>query len=225
MPLAWLALLVAVLPFAVVQLCYAVSVLAGLIPGCIPYLTGCTSISAAGRHGASYFIFKGGMIPSAVLLALYWILCRRWLLALGARDSAAVRSMVEIGIVSGAFLALYAVYLGSKGDFYNFMRRFGVTVHLSFALLAQILLIREITRLPERAHARVPRGVRRGKLAVVGALLGLGLLSIPVGNFMPDKDRAQNVIEWTFATLMLGYYAFTWRAWQATGFRAEFGVR
>ena len=63
--LARMALLAGVLPIVVVHACYVISVQAGIIPACIPYASGCTSISAAGRHGASYVLFKAGMIPAA----------------------------------------------------------------------------------------------------------------------------------------------------------------
>jgi hypothetical protein len=160
------------------------------------------------------------MIPAAVLMAAYWVLCRRWLLSLGANDSSAVRAMVALGVISAAFLVLYTVYLGSKGDFYNLMRRYGVNVHLSFGVLAQILLTRELLRLPGTLRSTVPRWIIRNKLVTVGLLLALGLASIPVGNFVPDKDRAENVIEWLFAALMAGYYLLTACAWRATDFRA-----
>jgi hypothetical protein len=220
--LAWIALAAGLLPFVVVHLCYLLSVQAGIVPGCVPYFSGCTSISAAGRHGAAYFLFKGGMIPAAVLLAAYWALCRRWLLALGVADSAAVRSIAVIGVTSAAFLILYAVFLGSKGDFYNLMRRYGVTVYFSFSALAQLLLLRELTRL--RGPVLVPRWIIRGKLTVVTSLLAVGLLSIPAGNLAPDRGQAQNVIEWIFAAVMSSYYVFGWRAWKVTGFRAGFNV-
>jgi len=222
--LSWVALAAGLLPLAVVHACYLVSVQAGHIPGCIPYLSGCTSISAAGRHGTAFFIFKGGMIPAAVIMAVYWVLCRRWLLSLGARDSTAARAMMALGVTSAVFLVLYTVYLGSKGDFYNLMRRYGVNVHLSFGVLAQILLTRELMRLPETTHGTVPRWIVNSKLRLVVVLLALGLLSIPVGNFVPDKDRAENVIEWLFAALMASYYLLTAVAWRATNFRAAFRV-
>jgi hypothetical protein len=222
--LAGLALAAALLPVIVVHACYALSVAAGHVPGCVPYLDGCTSISAAGRHGTAYFLFKAGMIPAAVLLAAYWVLARRWLLGLGGADAAAARAMVALGVASAAFLVLYAVYLGSTGDFYGLMRRYGVTVHLSFAVMAQILLTREVLQLPVAARARLPAWLPRAMLAVVGLSLALGLANVPLGVVLPDKDRAENAIEWNFALLMTGYYLLCWRAWRATGFRARLTV-
>lgn len=223
MRLAWIALATGLVPILVVHLCYAVSVQAGLIPGCVPYFSGCTSISAAGRHGAGYFLFKGGMIPAATLTAAYWLLCRRWLLALGAPDGAALRALTVLGVVSALFLVLYTVYLGSKGDFYNLMRRYGVTVYLSFGALAQMLLVREFARVPGAAGRY--RSVLRAKLALLAGLLALGLASLAAGQVAGDKDRAENVIEWWFAALMSVFYLVSAAAWRASGFSARFAVQ
>ena len=220
--LAWLALATGLLPLVVVHACYVISAQAGLVPACIPYVTGCTSISAAGRHGVAFFLFKGAMIPAAVLLAAYWWLARRWLHTLGCADSRAVRTLVVLGVISAACLVLYVVYLGSKGDFYNLMRRFGVNVHLSFGALAQMLLVRELLRAPGVA---VPRWVVRAQAGLLALLLALGLASIPLGNFVADKDRAMNVIEWWFAALTSGWYLLGAAAWQASGFHARFGTQ
>jgi hypothetical protein len=221
MRLAWLALATGILPFVVVQACYLLSAQAGHVPACVPYLAGCTSISSAGRHGAAYFLFKAGMIPAAALMAAYWLLCRKWLLSLGAADTAATRLMVGLGSISAAFLVLYTVYLGSPGDFYNLMRRYGVNVHLSFGVLAQIVLTRELMRL---SHPGLTPRIMRSKFVLVGLLLGLGLLSIPINNFVADKGRAMNVIEWNFAAVMAGYYVLSAWAWRVTGFRATFST-
>lgn len=220
--MGWVALLSGLLPFAVVHVCYAVSVWQGYIPACVPYLEGCTSISAAGRHGAGYFLFKAGMLPAAVVLAMFWLLCREWLLGLGDRPGIELRAMVWVGLTAAAFLALYTVFLGSKGDFYNFMRRFGVTVYFSFSYLAQLLLLARLHRLAQSDRLLLPEWVLRGKLGIAVVLMVIGLASIPVKNFMADPDRLENAIEWIFALLMVSYYLLSWRAWRATGFRAAF---
>lgn len=220
--LAWIALLTAVVPVAVVHLCYAISVWQGHVPGCFPYRDGCTSISATGRHGAGYFLFKAGMLPAAVVLAAFWLLCRAWLRALGDRDGIELRLMVGIGVISAVFLALYATFLGSKGDFYNFMRRFGVIVYFAFSYLAQLLLLARLRRLAKLGALPVPGWILRGKLAIGVALLAIGLASIVAKNFVADGDRLENAVEWLFALLMVSYFALTWRAWRHSNFRATF---
>lgn len=223
--LAWIALLTTALPFGVVHLCYAVSVQEGYIPGCIPYLSGCTSISASGRHGAAYFLFKAGMIPAAVVLAIFWVLCREWLVALGDRDGPGARAMVWIGVTAAVFMGLYTVFLGSKGDFYNLMRRSGVTVYFAFSYLAQLILLARLNRLVRRGGLRLSRWIPVAQLTIAVALLAIGLLSIPVKNFVGgDPGPIENAIEWVFALLMVSYYALTWCAWRETDFRAGFSA-
>ncbi len=217
--LGWLAFWAGFLPLLVVNSAYLGSALGGNIPLCFPYLQGCTSISAAGRYGLAYFFFKAGMIPAAVLLAAFWFACRRWLLALGGEDGRMVRAMLVVGCTSAAFLILYTVFLGSKGDFYNLMRRYGVTVYFSFSYLAQLMLLGRMRQLRQAGRLELPDYILRGKLALVVALLVLGLGSIPISNFVVEKDRPENAVEWMFSLLMVSYYLLTWRAWRLTNFR------
>lgn len=222
-PLAVLALATGVLPFLTAQLCYVISAQAGYIPACVPYLEGCTSVSASGRHGRAFFIYKAGMIPSAVLLAAYWVLAAHWLRALGGQRTVAMRAMVALGMTSAAFYVLYAIFVGSPpDDTYVLLRRLGAAVHLSFAGFAQVLLTRELLRLP--AREQVPAYLRHSMVAVVGSLLGLALLLVPIDELGFDKDRAENVIEWNYCALMVFFYVLSARAWHATGFRIDLTI-
>jgi len=222
--LGWLALLTGLLPAIVIHGCYLTSALSGHIPLCIPYLSGCTSISASGRYGISYFMFKAGMLPAAVLLAAYWLLNREWLLGLGDQDGAMTRWMVRLGLIAAAFLTLYAVFLGSPGEFYNLMRRYGVTVYFSFNYLAQLLLAARLRDLRAQGLLQLPRWLVDGKMVLLVSLLAMGLLSIPVQNFVPEGFRTGNVLAWNFALLSTVYYLLTWVAWRRTGFAADLRV-
>jgi len=222
--LGWLALLTGLLPFLVINAAYVVAMLGGHVPACFPYLEGCTSISSTGREGLSYFLFKAGMIPSAVLLAVYWQLCCRWLLLLGDDDGLAVRSMRLLGMLAAAFLVLYTVFLGSKGDFYYLMRRFGVTLYFAFSGLAQILLLSRLRSLRLRGTDLISDSLLRLKLLLLIALLVVGVTSIPISNFIVEKHRPRNIVEWNFALLMISYYVVTWRLWAQTHFGARLTV-
>lgn len=210
--IAWLALLTGLLPFCVVNLAYLGSASAGHLPWCFPYLEGCTSISSAGRYGFSYFFFKAGMIPAALVMGAFWIVCRRWLLTLGDVNGPMVRAMVYLGCISAVFLILYTVFLGSKGDIYNFMRRTGVIVYFSFSYLAQLMLLGRLRGLQAAKLIAIPAYILNGKLGVLIALLMIGLGSIPISNFVVDKHRPENAVEWTYSLLMVSYYFLTWLA-------------
>ena len=216
---AWVALVTGLLPIIVVNTCYIVSVGSGNLPGCVPYLDGCTSISSAGRYGAAYFLFKLGMVPAALLLAYFWLLARRWLVALGDLDYRRLRTMVCIGVAGAAFLILYTVFLGTKGDIYSLLRRYGVTLYFSCSYLAQLLLLHYLTTLRDRQIIQLPRSITGGMLTIAIMLLFLGLISIPIGNFIfiAEKKIIMNVIEWNFALLLSAYYLLAWQAWLRVG--------
>lgn len=217
---ATIALLCCLGPLITVHVCYAVSAAAGIVPLCIPYLDGCTSISATGRHGAGYVLFKAGMLPSAALLLVYWRVCRDWLRGAGDTDDTALRSLLWLGIAGALFTMLYTVFLGHKGDVYNLLRRFGVSLGLGFSYLAQLLLVWRLTRLRAKSgQAPCPRGILRAKTGLVTALLLIGLGSIPVSNFIADKDPVENAIEWVFCLLLFSFYLLTASAWRRSGFR------
>jgi len=140
------------------------------------------------------------------------------LLDLGDADTRMSRVMVTVGCISAVFLVLYTVFLGSKGDFYNLMRRFGVTIYFSFSYLAQLMQLGRLMQIRKQGEVRLPVFVIRGKLVLVITLLVLGLASIPIGNFVADKDKPVNAIEWTFSLLMASYYFFSCYAWKYSGF-------
>jgi hypothetical protein len=212
MTISRLAFLTGLLPFCVVNISFVISATTGHISWCFPYFEGCTSISATGRYGFSYYFFKAGMIPAAIIMGSFWIACRRWLLTLGDADGRMVRAMALLGLISAIFLILYTVFLGSKGDFYNFMRRTGVIVYFSFSYLAQLMLLARLQHLQNEQLIDIPAYITKGKMAVVVGLLLIGLGSIPISNFVVDKNRPENAVEWTYAFLMVSYYFFTWRA-------------
>jgi len=217
--LEWLALWTGLLPFIVINLAYLGSAIGGHIPSCIPYVTGCTTISSVGRYALSYYFFKAGMIPAAVLLAGFWIICRRWLIVLGDNNRVMAKSIAVLGILAAVFLVLYTVFLGSRGDFYYLMRRFGVTLYFGFSGLAQILLLARLQRLRAKGAHQIPGRLLRLMLLVLLGLLIIGLASIPISNFIVDKHQPRNIVEWNFALLMSGYYLLVWRAWRLTGFQ------
>lgn len=219
MAISRLALLTGLLPFCVVNIAFAMTAMAGYISWCFPYFEGCTSISATGRYGFGYYFFKAGMIPAAIIMGTFWVSCRKKLLTLGDIDGRMVRAMALTGLISAIFLILYTVFLGSKGDFYNFMRRTGVIVYFSFSYLAQIMLLGRLQHLQTAKLIDIPTYITKGKMVVVSLMLLIGLGSIPISNFVVDKNRPENAVEWSYSLLMVSYYFFTWRAFRHIAFQ------
>lgn len=199
-PRAWLLpLAIAVLPFVVTHLALLLSIDAGHVNACVPYLTGCTSISRAARHGLANDLFQAVMIPVAVLHAMNWLSARRWLASAHTAPRAAV-SLLPLGLIAAAALAIYAYALGTEGDFYRWMRRFGITFYFGCTYLAQLVFLYRLGQIE-----RPPGLEQRGMVAIAMLLLAMGVGSVAVTANVSDdalKDAIENVLEWNLALLM-----------------------
>lgn len=216
MDLRHVALIIWPLSWAGVIGAYVASAAGGYLPDCVPHLTGCTSVSASGRYGAGFFIFKATIIPVAVLLMLYWFLCERWLLALGDAPGKWRNGMLAIGVVGAVALILYATFLGSEGDFERAMRRYGTVVYFGFTYLAQLLLL---------YRARAVLGMTplvRIKLILCLAMLIEGLALEAFTYFIPDDAWLENLTEWHVASALTFYPTLTWLLWRQAGFTIDF---
>lgn len=208
-----LACLVALIPLISVHLVYAVSIAQGTAPACVPYWQGCTSISAAARHGWANHLFKLSMLPYTSLLFGYWWLCGVWSRLLVPARRWRRYAMLACGTVAAVFLGLYIVFLGVEGDTYRWLRRYGINLYFSGTVLAQMLLASLLVGEP-----RVSNRIQRGWLILCGLLLGLGLASLPLQFVVDDRRRLLNAIEWLYALLMMAAYPLTGYAWRASGF-------
>lgn len=169
----------------------------GWIEGCVPYLDGCTSISRAARNGLGNHVFRLLVLPCAVLVGLHWWLAARWL-------GAGHRSVAWLGAVAALALAVYATFLGSDGETYRFLRRYGVVCFFGFGYLAQLRFLRGL-----RGHveARTPPG--QAMVLVCALMLGLGLGTVATGALVDHaqlKDRIENALEWHLGWLLAAWY-------------------
>ncbi|MEM8983443.1 MAG: hypothetical protein AAGC71_10475 [Pseudomonadota bacterium] len=197
-----LAVATAVIPIVAVTVSATIAMALDLVPRCVPFIDGCTSISATGRYAPASYVFKGVLLPFTGLLALYWILVVAWLERLpdGSKWQAA-RLCLTLALLSAFAMAVYAVLLGSRGDAYEFMRRFGIYFFFLFTVVAQVL-----TALRMRVDSTTYRaGTWQLRMAVV--MLGLGVLNVVLKTLLDDPDQAENRIEWVFGLLMFVNFA------------------
>lgn len=207
LPMWPLALACAILPVLAVHLAWWLSIVDGHIPFCVPYLEGCTSISRAARHGLGNHVFRAIMLPTAMLQILLWLSVRQWLAARHPKARAG-SSLPVLGLVAGVFLILYGTFLGTEGDIYRLLRRYGVVMYFAATFVAQLVLQRALRELP--AHPS-----RRGMLGVCVGMLALGFISTAVTAVVVDpglKDRWENVLEWNLGVLLTLWFALlAWR--------------
>lgn len=144
-------------------------------------------------------------MPLSCLLAIYWLFQRRWL-----DQEFGINLMHQIifilGFTSALALIIYVNFLGSDGEIYRFMRRFGVTVYFGFAMLAQLLSLYSLST-SQKSNLGSLQHLRRLQLLLVLIQWLLGLASLAVTIFQPDyKYQANNILEWNFSLAMTAFY-------------------
>ena len=217
MDLRHVALVVWLLSWLGVLAAYVASAQGDHIPACVPHFTGCTSVSAAGRYGAGFFIFKATMLPAAAFWAVYWVLSGHWLRSCG--ETVWWRSaVVGVGLVGALSFVLYTTFLGSEGDLYRVMRRYGTVLFFGCTFLAQLLLAyRTQAGLGDTRLVRI-----KFLLCFVALVEGLTLGALAY--LVEDDDWLENLAEWHVATAMTFYPALTWMLWRNTGWTVGFSL-
>lgn len=197
---------------------YLLSANGGYVDWCVPHLTGCDSISASGRHGWGFFVFKATMLPVAGFTFIYWVLCLRWL-ELVAEPNRIDQVIFSLGMIGTAFLVLYVTFLGSDGDTYRALRRYGTVVYFGFTYLAQLLFARRIVQ------SNIKSRIVMWKYGLAIFMLVTGLVFATAANFFEDDDFLQNISEWNCASALTAFPLLTWLLWRQTGFAVRFELR
>jgi hypothetical protein len=209
MPVRILPVIAALAPLVGINLAYWIGVNADVIPSCIPYFDGCTSISATGRYLPGSLLFRAVMLPQAVILLVTWYLCALWIRSLAAA-SKAPRTVLVAGFVGALALIIYVTFLGTKVPIYEFMRRFGIYFYFIGTVVAQLAVsFALLPRLPRHAHLM---------LVICAVPFVLGILNLVLKSVLADADMAENQIEWIAALAMQAWFFVLYFAWRETGF-------
>jgi len=219
--LSVIPLAAALLPAVTIHLCYIIAASHGHVPWCVPYWDSCVSISATGRQSPESYIFRGLMIPTAVVFMAYWLLCHAWLKQLGSRHPGVRHAMLALGVAGAVGLIWYTAVLGSEGRVFFIQRRAGVTSFFVMTVLAQCLLTLELATIERRRSTGVS-GPVRGVMAVLATVIvASGLVSLVLSATVAAYDRIEDAYEWVITALILGHALVTHFAWRQSGFTAR----
>jgi len=226
LPLWPLPLLAGLLPALATLIALQLSIRLDLIPACNPFFEGCVSVSRAARHDLPNTVFRAVVLPAAALQGLTWMLCRTWLVELGAPRERWLRHLAWIGVTAAVFLVLYGAFLGTEGRAYRLLRHYGTAVYFGFTCISILITGDAIHRVARYRPALTRTRLDLALLALVTALLLAGLINLFVAPLFDaeTKDRIQNVAEWWGAAILSIVFLLLAWLWRRTNFRARFGV-
>ena len=225
MMLRALPLITGISPMIAVNVCYLIAVRYVPIPACIPYFSGCASISMAGRYEPANILFRAVMLPEAALLAVYWVVTAAWLgklLEKDGRSSVAPTWIAGMGIGCSIALILYTVHLGFDVPFYEFMRRFGVYFYFGLMVIAQLVLAIQLSKLP--VVSSLMTNIIRVKYVLAVTPFVVGVIFLGIKATHDDVKVLERIIEWNMALAAHINIALTYYLWRETGFKARLFV-
>jgi hypothetical protein len=216
-PLWPLPLLSGLLPAAAALIALRLSIALDLMPACNPLSDGCVSISRAARHDLPNHVFRAMVLPAAVLQSLTWMLCASWLGRAGSDARGLPRALPPLGILAGICLVLYGTFLGTEGEAYRWMRRYGVILYFGFTYLCMLIAAGALWRLARGGRPAVPGRLDRWLVGLCAVMLVIGLAQPLVPPLLDSEDlknRLENILEWYVAlcfTLFFVALAWLWR--------------
>lgn len=224
--LRFLPLVAGILPLLAVTTAHWIGVESGRLPACIPYIDGCLSISATGRHPPGSYLFKAVHLPLAALLAVLWQMNAAWLKVLAPGQYPRRNIVLVASGSTGAFaLLVYTIFLGSSEPIYEFMRRFGIYFYFLGTVIAQLLtsltLLRQWSGNPDQAL----RNLSKWMTALTVAPFLLGALNLVLKSILDNADAAENRIEWIAALTMQAWLVLLYICWRKTGFQIGVSAR
>lgn len=200
-----LPLIAAFAPLVGINVAYWIGADNDVLPSCIPYLDGCTSISSTGRYPPGDRLFRAILLPQATVLAFTWYFAVLWLRSLKP-DTRAGTTILTAGIVGAIALVLYVSYLASNDPFYEIMRSYGVYLYFGGTALAQLVLSLSLDRSP----------LQRAMVWITVTPWLLGIANFAQKEILGILNSNENRIEWIASLLMQLWFLLLWVAWRRT---------
>jgi hypothetical protein len=217
-----LPLIAAAAPLLAVTLAHWLAAGSGHVPGCIPYLEGCTSVSATGRQAPGSFVFRAVNLPLATVLAVIWYFVYAWLRAsTGMQNRKQVTVIIAAGLVAAFALILYVVFLGTREPVYEFMRRIGIYFYFIGNAVAQLLTSILVYSESKRSENMSLRRIAFAMLFFCLVPFALGILNVALTATLENANFAQNRIEWLAIFSMQAWFVALYFAWRETGFEVS----
>jgi len=221
-----LPLIAGLLPAVATVAAFLISAKLDLIPSCNPFLEGCVSISRSARHGLPNLVFRALVLPGATLQALTWILCAQWLRSIDPVGGRPPRGLAVLGVLAAMFFVVYGAFLGSEGDIYQWLRRYGINFYFGLTYLCMLLTSARVFRLSQGGWIRLPWHLDRMLGVLCLLVLAFGLINLFAKSLVADEilvGQIENSLEWFASSIFTLFFAILALLWSKTRFRLRAG--
>ena len=176
------------IPVLTVIISYLISSLGGFVDWCMPLIDGCTSISKVGRYGISFYLYKVFIIPSVILMIIFWYQVNKYIYKSNL--------LLFLSITSCIFLIIYLFALGFDGKIYRFMREIGIFIYFILTPICQTLVAFSISN----------NKIRSKFFLYILLFMSLVCMGVYLFILPLDNSNYENVIEWNFAFLIFLFF-------------------
>ena len=196
-----------------INLCYLIAAVNGHVEWCIPYWDSCTSISAIGRKMPEAIVFKGLMLPVAVLVIVYWAMAYHWLCQWCNNYRQGRACMRILGMAAALFLIIYTFSLGSQGDLFRHLRYIAVNLAFTLTWLAQLLFTWLLIESVRRHDLELASWLTRSLMGLCMLILVVGISYVVSSAFYAGHRDVEDAFEWNLALLLNVHFILAFFIW------------
>lgn len=201
---ATFAVLAGVLPAVAASLAFLININAGL-EACFPFWEGCMSVSRGIRSGPGLLVFKILAWPSALLMIACWHCVGNWIKQQSTTETNQATLITWMGMLGAVFFVVYAMWLGSEGEFYRWLRRYGVVFYFGLTALAQLFFASFLWNRRQKFYQDSMRQPLKIYMVMISLSWALGVASAFKRKLIENpalQDQVENLLEWNFALVL-----------------------
>lgn len=216
-----IALSAALLSLITITMTFTIWSLRPGVESCIPFFTGCTSITNTGLRLPEAFIFRAGMISCGVVMVIWWFSMQRFLVHYKENYWGFwLRSMFLVSMLVSALIIISVTVMGPEMNDSKFLVQLHTTTAVLFFLFTTInqsVLTWWLTR-SVKNHNLILKTLTAKRIINAAQILCLTILIIDQFDWAPDfGNHLTNAIEWWLALLSSLYFLTAYWDWDDFG--------
>ncbi len=131
------------------------------------------------------------MLPSATLQGVTWLLCAAWLARYGATGRS-LQWLPWLGVVAAIFLVVYGTFLGTEGDMYRWLRRYGTIVYFGLTYVCVLIASGHVQRLVRSGALAVPARMDVVLMVLAGLTMLVAIAHVFVAPMLEEQAQGQS---------------------------------